>query len=196
MPAEASAFIRMNNSSGTVKILRSRSQYQCCHIKVSDTLQQLPAVVVEGACYSFFKVEFDEQHALNVAAKLSLAGDRVIVTQAPKCFVIWVFEPDAKPTRLLRQPKSMRAVPNSKAYRIVVSTDNYQNCRVNVPDLAKPIAAIAYEGKYYSLFKMVEDIQHATQLIRRLRYRGDETVITKTSNGYAIWLVEPDARLV
>ncbi|NJN58252.1 MAG: hypothetical protein HC879_12515 [Leptolyngbyaceae cyanobacterium SL_5_9] len=82
--------------------------------------------------------------------------------------------------------------PQQQSYSILTSRSQYRPCHIRVPDLEKPLAAIAFNGNYYSLFKVVEDVQQAKQIIVRLSHRGDSTVITKSLKGYGLWVLEPE----
>lgn len=80
-------------------------------------------------------------------------------------------------------------------YRILVSPDQYKFCNIRVPDLDKRLMAICVDGLFYSLFKTLEDVQQAVQIVKKLNYRGHETIITKNARGYSLWVLEPDARM-
>ncbi len=69
-------------------------------------------------------------------------------------------------------------------------------CQIRVPDFAEPLKAIVIDGKYHRLFKVAETRPQALELAAKLGLRGDETVITKTDEGNAIWVFEPDAILI
>jgi len=55
--------------------------------------------------------------------------------------------------------------------------------------------AIRVDGKYFSLMKLVKDRQQALEIANRLANRGEETIITATVKGDAIWVLERDAYL-
>lgn len=80
-------------------------------------------------------------------------------------------------------------------YRILVSPEQYKFCNIRVPDLDKRLMAICVDGLFYSLFKTLEDVQQAVQIVKKLNYRGNETIITKNARGYSLWVLEPDARM-
>ncbi|MBD2070987.1 hypothetical protein H6F93_26300 [Leptolyngbya sp. FACHB-671] len=91
-----------------------------------------------------------------------------------------------------RLRQSQRSLQQKQSYNILTSRSQYRPCHIRVPDLDKPLAAIAFNGNYYSLFKVVEDVKQAKQLIIRLSHRGDATVITKSVKGYGLWVLEPE----
>ena len=89
--------------------------------------------------------------------------------------------------------KSDRAVAPTK---ILESRSQYQSCRVRVPDLELPVAAILVDREYYSFFKAVQEPSKVLTILAKLASRGDSTAITKTASGYAIWVLESEAHAV
>ena len=79
--------------------------------------------------------------------------------------------------------------------RILESRTQYQPCHIRVPDLDDRIVAIRVDGKYFSLMKLVKDRQQALEIANRLANKGEETIITATVKGDAIWVLERDAYL-
>jgi hypothetical protein len=77
------------------KLFLQPGQYHNCHIRVPDVSERLPAVVVDGKFYSFFKSTSDREKALDILARLFDGGDEAVITQTPKSFVLWVEEPTA-----------------------------------------------------------------------------------------------------
>ena len=80
--------------------------------------------------------------------------------------------------------------------KILEFRSQYQSCRIRVPDLEQPVAAILVDREYYSFFKVLQEAQKVLAIVAKLRNRGDKTVITKTASGYAIWVIEPEAYVV
>ena len=76
------------------KILE-RNQYRACHVRVPDLKKRIAAINVNGNYYSFFKVFPDPDKAKEVVVQLSERGDLLAITQTPKGYAIWVFEPEA-----------------------------------------------------------------------------------------------------
>ncbi len=180
----------------TVPIL-SRQQYRSCHVWVADIPDRQPAILLGMKYYSLFKVVKSKPEALELINKLSRKQQEVAVTLIPKGFGIWVYEPDAISDDLIRtQPDlelSTAAIPNTSS-KVLESRDQYQSCYIRVPDLDKPLVAIAVNNKYYALFKAVPDQSQALILLEKLEQRGDDTVITRTTTGYAVWVREVDAQ--
>jgi len=79
--------------------------------------------------------------------------------------------------------------------KIIQSKNQYHTCRIKVPDLEKPVAAVCVDQEYYSFFKAVESADKTLEIVAKLGNVGDSTVITKTPKGYAIWVKEPNAQL-
>jgi hypothetical protein len=181
-------------STMTPHLLESRSRYRSCHIVLNDTGERMPAIQFDGEYYSFFRSVPDKQRALELGSKLQNRGHAAVITKTPKGFVVWAYEQSARPAK----PRS-KSVANSgfdTPYRLLTSPRDYQTCQIRVPDLDKQLSAIQYEGRLYSLFKTVESLQQASQIIKRLSYRGDETVILQSEDGYSLCILEPDATKV
>jgi hypothetical protein len=77
------------------KLFLSKGEYQTCHVFVEGTQERLPAITVSQKHYSFFRTERDRERALDILVKLFDKGSDAIITQLPKAYAIWVFEPDA-----------------------------------------------------------------------------------------------------
>jgi hypothetical protein len=196
----SSALNTQNPIASSIKFIESRDQYHSCHIRVSDSERCLAAIFFNRAYYSFFKFEKDPNRASQIATRLNRRGDTSVITETPKGYAIWILEPEAKPSQPVQavysdSRKPQRSPQPKQPYNILTSRSEYRPCHIRVPDLDKPLAAIAFNGNYYSLFKVVEDVQQAKQLIIRLSHRGDATVITKSVKGYGLWVLEPEGYL-
>jgi len=62
---------------------------------VPDVKKPLAAIEVSGKYYSFLKNVPDRDKALKIALQLTDEGDKVLLTQTRKGYLIWVLEPDA-----------------------------------------------------------------------------------------------------
>jgi len=80
--------------------------------------------------------------------------------------------------------------------KILEFRSQYKSCRIRVPDLELPVAAILVDREYYSFFKAVQEPSKVLAIAAKLGNRGDSTAITKTASGYAIWVLEPEAGTV
>ena len=89
--------------------------------------------------------------------------------------------------------KSDRTVAPTK---ILELRSQYESCRIRVPDLEQPVAAILVDREYYSFFKAVKEAEKVLAIVSKLGNRGDSTAITKTANGYAISVIEPESDVV
>ncbi len=69
------------------------------------------------------------------------------------------------------------------------------NCHILVPDLPKPVGAIAYEGQFYSYFRCYPDVDAVQRAAARLIARGDLILLTQVRRGLILWVFEPDAQL-
>jgi hypothetical protein len=90
--------IPLQEISAKCRVLESRNQYQPCHVRVPDLDKRLAAVQVGGRYYSLLKVAKDEEHAVEIAARLINRGNEAIVIKNVKGYTIWVLEPEAIPT--------------------------------------------------------------------------------------------------
>lgn len=82
---------------------------------------------------------------------------------------------------------------NERSQPAVIPRRAYQMCHIELLDHPRPVAAIAYENRYYSLFKAGQSAQEAQALADRLRNQNEQIAITKLPTGYAVWVLEPDA---
>jgi hypothetical protein len=68
---------------------------------------------------------------------------------------------------------------------IVAAEIKYRHIKVD--ELEKPVTAISYKGKTYSLFRTSSDWKEVEKITSRLSVAY---VITVTSKGWAIWVFE------
>ncbi len=185
-----------NHASHPLPILRSRQEYRSCHVRLPGSSERVAAIAHNGQYYSFFRVEKTEDRAREIGDRLLRKGHTVLLTQTPKAYAVWILEPEAEVASISATAGTHVATPKlATALRVLNSPTQYQPCYIRVPDLEKRLVAICYQSQYYSLFKVLDDLPQALELINRLRYRGDETVITHTAKGFALWILEPDATL-
>jgi hypothetical protein len=83
---------------------------------------------------------------------------------------------------------------NSAASTILESRHLYQRCRIRVPHLERRLLAILVEGQYYSFFRAEATQEKVLEIIAKLSYKIQKTIITKTEKGYFIWAWEPEAK--
>ncbi len=176
-------------------ILTARNQYRACHVRLPGEEHRTAAVVVNGRYYSLFKVVKDRDKALELCDRLATRGSQTLITQIALGDAIWVWEPDAVPASPRQVEQRQRPASGQSTCRVLESRNQYQTCYIRVPDLDMRLAAVLVEGKYYALFKLVESRDKAVELSTKLLRGGDEIVITKVEQGYAVWVLEIDAYL-
>jgi hypothetical protein len=182
------------SGSNLPKILESRTQYRSCHICLPDDEQRMAAIFVERKYYSLIKVCKEFQPAEAMCSRLLSNGQDALITAIAKGFAVWRFEPEAIVDPSRRRRPEGNSVQQTPTCKILTLTTQYQSCLIRVPDLDDRCQAVLVEGKYYGLFKAVENRQQALEIAARLGRRGDATVITKTEQGEAVWVLEPEAR--
>ncbi len=82
---------------------------------------------------------------------------------------------------------------DSSRCKILESRHQYRACHIHVPDAEERLAAIVFNDRYYSFFRLVKEAEKTLQLAAKLVYRGDEVVITRTAKGDAVWIYEAAA---
>jgi len=185
------------NLHSSPKVLESRNQYRPCHISLLGDEHRSAAILVDSKYYGLVKVVKESQRALEICNRLSAKGTDAVITLIAKGYAIWLHEPDARPAPPMgSQSSSSNKRMNAPACTVLDPYIQPRVCQIRVPDLAEPLRAIVIDGKYYGLFKVAEARSQALELAAKLGLRGDETVITKTDEGNAVWVFEPDAVLV
>ena len=183
-------------SSHPIEILTAGTQYRPCRIRVPDLEQDLAAVQVGEKFYSLVKVLKERQKAIGLAIKLKGRGDLSVITQVGSNYQIWVWEPEATFDSYVLTGEPSTDAPNLifNPTRILESRDQYQTCHVRLPGMDERTPAILFQKQYYSLFKVVTDQQQAIEIEDRLTRKREKVVVTKIAKGYAIWVLEPDAK--
>jgi hypothetical protein len=80
---------------GKRKLFLDRTEYQTCHVQLSDTEERLAAIAVQEKLFSLFKIVDDREKALDILARLYDGGSNAAITEIPKGFSIWIEEPTA-----------------------------------------------------------------------------------------------------
>jgi hypothetical protein len=75
----------------------------------------------------------------------------------------------------------------NRIQQYVVDSSKTYRCHVDLADSDKPIAAIAYQGKFYSFFRTCPNWETAEKIASRMK---GEFVITEIKKGWAIWAFE------
>lgn len=80
-----------------------------------------------------------------------------------------------------------------KTPQILESREQYQTGRIHIPHLQQPQFAILVDGQYYSFVKTTNSRSTALRVATTIAQRGEQSIITRTHNGYAVWNWEPEA---
>lgn len=191
-------------------VLTSRSAYRSCHIQTDDSDFRIPAIQIDGIYYSFFRVKYRQEDAIDVLQKLHARGDVSVVTVIPKGYAIWILETGAiaasdastlnthlashhHPNSLPQQ--QLDPLQNSKnPYRILTSRRQYTMVKAYIGGIDRPVSVVSFQGQFYSLFKTVRDIKQTAQIVKKISDRGSRTLVTRMPQGYGVWILEKTAR--
>ncbi len=179
------------------KFLFDRDLYTPCHVQVPDLGQRLSAVYVDNQFYSFFKVISSAEKALEIVARLGKRDDKVAITLTKQGYVLWTHEPQGQYAPPSHQP-NYRIFPvfGPKTCLLLTDSQMYSLCRLQVPDMTKPLAAITYQNRYFSIFKREQDAGRLLEVAAKLARRGDHTLITFNDEVYILGLLEPNGRVL
>jgi hypothetical protein len=75
----------------------------------------------------------------------------------------------------------------------LTSRQQYQTCRIQVPDMDHTLAAIQTGRGFYSFFRAIPASEKVLRIIVRLNYKNEEVAIATTPKGYSLWIREPKA---
>lgn len=179
------------------KFLFDRDLYTPCHVQVPDVGHRLSAVYVDNQFYSFFKVVNDPAKALEILARLGKRDDKVALTLTKQGYAIWAHETNAQYSPPSRQPAHrISPVFGPKTCLLLTERRAYDLCQISVPDVTKPLAAIAYRNRYYSIFKQDRDAAKIIDIAAKLARRGDDTLLTLADGDYLLGLLEPNGRIL
>ena len=76
---------------------------------------------------------------------------------------------------------------------LLTAREQYQTCRICLPDAPERLLAILFEGQYYRFVKVATDRKQALSLAAKLEQKGQPAVITSTHDRDAVWSLAPDA---
>jgi hypothetical protein len=85
---------------------------------------------------------------------------------------------------------------DSLPFPLLLDASRFADCQIHVPDLDEVLAALSFEGNYYSFFRTVNNSDDLIGITRKLAQRGDEAIITYEASRYSIWVLEMDASIV
>ena len=92
------------------------------------------------------------------------------------------------------------AIPNAtemakwKSSQILLSQDKYQICHIRVSESEERFPALLVDQNYYSLARVFSEIKQVLAVKAKLEWSGESTVLTKIATGYALWILEPNAK--
>ena len=78
---------------------------------------------------------------------------------------------------------------------LLASKEQYVSCHLQVSDSPERLSAILHGDQYYSLFRSIPEADKALEMVVKLGRSSHQTVITRSPQGYLIWVHEPDAVL-
>lgn len=76
----------------------------------------------------------------------------------------------------------------------ILQTKVFKTCHIYLPDMPKPVGAIAYQGYFYSYVKFFPTLEAAQRAYERLVSRGNRAVLTQVAKGLVLWVLELDAK--
>jgi hypothetical protein len=78
---------------------------------------------------------------------------------------------------------------------VILNRQAFKSCHIYLPDLPKPVGAIAIGDQLFSYVRLYPTLEAAQRGSDRLTQRGNLTVLTQVPKGLVLWVLEPDARL-
>ncbi|WP_017297331.1 hypothetical protein [Nodosilinea nodulosa] len=186
-----------STSAIACKLLFDRDLYTPCHIRVPDTDHRLSAIYVDNQFYSFLKVVPEARKAIDVVMRLGKRDSIAAITQTRRGYAVWAHEVGARyapPAR--QQGYGIRPMLGPQPCLMVADENAYQTCRLQVPDVTKPLMALTYNNRYYSFFKQDTDAVKVLDIAAKLARRGDETLLVIEPPTFTLALLEPNGRMV
>lgn len=81
-------------------------------------------------------------------------------------------------------------------YTVVIFPGQYHRCRIQVSHLPEHLYAIEFDEKFYSLLSAGISKDQALSAIKQLNQEERPAILTQMNQGYAVWVLEPQAQLV
>jgi hypothetical protein len=88
----------------------------------------------------------------------------------------------------------MSSVVSAAICRLLAYRGQYTPCHIEVPDVEGKLAAVAVDGRYFSLFRRFDDAEKVMKVAAKLAQRGDDLALTASAQGYVVWVYEPEAK--
>lgn len=79
---------------------------------------------------------------------------------------------------------------------VMIFPGQYQRCRIQVPNLSEQQYAIAFDQQFYSLLNSGITKEQALAAVKQLAAAERAAILTPMNQGYAVWVLEPEAELV
>ncbi|MBT9310980.1 hypothetical protein [Leptothoe kymatousa] len=177
------------------KLLTYKGQYNTCQIKVPDVEVKLSAIEIDSQYYSLFRRFKDADTVVQALEKLSKhQGEVLALTRQKSNYTMWALELEALAFKGPRK-QSHHAWPTHGPAKCLMLGDatQYQQCYVQVPELAEPIIAVHHDNRFYSVYQPGLGAIAALKLAAKFTRRGNESAIAATAKGYAVCLWEPEA---
>lgn len=92
----------------------------------------------------------------------------------------------------LRAMLSPNPSPNAA---LILDHKQVRTCHVVLPDVSKPVGAIAFNNQFYSYVKFYPTLESAQRASERMAKLGNRVVLTTIPKGLVLWVFEPDAQL-
>jgi len=102
-------------------------------------------------------------------------------------------QPDIASLEASPEPRVQGADWQLMLQAVLASREQYQTCRISLPETSDRVLAILFDGQYYRFVKVVVDREQALRLAVRLEQRGEPAVLTDIGDRYAVWALEPAA---
>ncbi|MCL6435972.1 MAG: hypothetical protein K6T90_17525 [Leptolyngbyaceae cyanobacterium HOT.MB2.61] len=96
----------------------------------------------------------------------------------------------------LSDPDSPRIAGDLRAIVPILDRKLVKTCHIALPDMPKPVGAIAYSEKLFSYVKFYPTLEAAQRASERMIKHGNTVVLTRVPKGLVLWVLEPDAQLV
>jgi hypothetical protein len=79
---------------------------------------------------------------------------------------------------------------------VMIFPGQYQRCRIHVPNAPEQQYAIAFDQQFYGLLSSGVSKEEALAAVQQLAQEERAAILTPMNQGYAVWVLEPEATLV
>ncbi|MFM2431894.1 MAG: hypothetical protein RLZZ511_3107 [Cyanobacteriota bacterium] len=175
----------------TFPILTNRARYHTCFITIPDEPKPVAGITLIGQYYSFARFCPNLDQAFATTSRLLDRERRSLITQSPKGYLVWRWEPVAQLTK--------RVLPRKQPpgfCKILRTPSKIPTCQIQAADLDKPLTAIRVSGDFYALLTGVATEDGAIQLGNQMSQWGDRILVTPKRKGFSLWIYEAGAQLL